>query len=30
LHEKAHEECFIANSVLTKIIIEPVYIWVRE
>jgi len=26
LHEKAHEECFIANSVLTKIIIEPVYI----
>ncbi len=25
LHEKAHEECFIANSVLTEIIIEPVY-----
>ena len=25
LHEKAHEECFIANSVLTKIIIEPNY-----
>ena len=25
LHEKAHEECFIANSVLTKIIIEPIY-----
>ena len=23
LHEKAHEECFIANSVLTEIIIEP-------
>jgi organic hydroperoxide reductase OsmC/OhrA len=25
LHEKAHEECFIANSVLTEIIIEPIY-----
>jgi len=23
LHEKAHEECFIANSVLTKITVEP-------
>jgi organic hydroperoxide reductase OsmC/OhrA len=23
LHEKAHEECFIANSVLTEIIIKP-------
>lgn len=26
LHEKAHEECFIANSVLTEIIIEPIYL----
>lgn len=25
LHEKAHEECFIANSVLTEIILEPVF-----
>lgn len=25
LHQKAHEECFIANSVLTDIIIEPEY-----
>ena len=25
LHHLAHEECFIANSVLTEIIIEPVY-----
>lgn len=25
LHEKAHEECFIANSVLTEIIIEPAF-----
>lgn len=24
LHHKAHEECFIANSVLTEIIIKPV------
>ncbi len=24
LHHKAHEECFIANSVLTKVIIKPV------
>ncbi len=24
LHHKAHEECFIANSVLTEIICEPV------
>jgi len=24
LHNKAHEECFIANSVLTEIIIKPV------
>lgn len=24
LHEKAHEACFIANSVTTKIVIEPV------
>ena len=23
LHEKAHEECYIANSVKTKIVIEP-------
>ena len=23
LHEKAHEECFIANSVKTEIVIEP-------
>lgn len=25
LHQKAHEECFIANSVLTEIIIEPIF-----
>ena len=25
LHHLAHEECFIANSVLTEIIIDPVY-----
>ena len=24
LHQKAHEECFIAHSVLTEIIIEPI------
>ena len=24
LHHKAHEECFIANSVLTEVIIKPV------
>lgn len=24
MHEKAHENCFIANSVLTKVIIEPI------
>jgi organic hydroperoxide reductase OsmC/OhrA len=23
LHEKAHERCFIANSVRTEIVIEP-------
>ena len=23
LHHKAHEECFIANSVKTEIVIEP-------
>lgn len=25
LHQKAHEECFIANSVLTEIILEPIF-----
>ncbi len=25
MHHRAHQECFIANSVLTKIIVEPVY-----
>jgi len=25
LHHAAHKECFIANSVLTEIIIEPVF-----
>lgn len=25
LHEKAHEGCFIANSVLTEIIINPIF-----
>ena len=25
MHHRAHQECFIANSVLTEIIIEPVY-----
>ena len=25
MHHRAHEECFIANSVLTEVIIEPVY-----
>ena len=25
MHHRAHTECFIANSVLTEIIIEPVY-----
>jgi len=25
MHHRAHQECFIANSVLTGIIIEPVY-----
>jgi len=24
LHHRAHEECFIANSVLTEILCEPV------
>ena len=24
LHHKAHEKCFIANSVLTRVIVEPV------
>ena len=26
LHQKAHEECFIANSVLTEIIINPIFV----
>ena len=25
LHHKAHEECYIANSVKTEIVVEPVY-----
>ena len=25
MHHRAHQECFIANSVLTEIIVEPVY-----
>ena len=25
LHEKAHEKCFIANSVKTEILVEPVF-----
>jgi organic hydroperoxide reductase OsmC/OhrA len=25
LHERAHEECFIANSVTTTVHIEPVF-----
>lgn len=25
LHHKAHEECFIANSITTEILCEPVY-----
>lgn len=25
MHDRAHQECFIANSVLTEIIVEPVY-----
>jgi len=25
MHERAHQECFISNSVLTEIIVEPVY-----
>lgn len=25
MHHCAHQECFIANSVLTEIIVEPVY-----
>ncbi|RTY67649.1 OsmC family protein [Flavobacterium sp. LB2P53] len=25
MHHRAHRECFIANSVLTEIIVEPVY-----
>ena len=25
IHHRAHTECFIANSVLTEIIIEPVF-----
>jgi organic hydroperoxide reductase OsmC/OhrA len=25
MHQRAHQECFIANSVLTEIIIEPAY-----
>jgi organic hydroperoxide reductase OsmC/OhrA len=25
MHHRAHQECFIANSVLTDIIVEPVY-----
>ena len=25
LHEKAHEKCFIANSVKTEILVEPEY-----
>jgi organic hydroperoxide reductase OsmC/OhrA len=25
MHNRAHQECFIANSVLTEIIIEPAY-----
>ncbi len=25
MHKKAHEECFIANSVLTEISIEPIF-----
>jgi organic hydroperoxide reductase OsmC/OhrA len=25
MHRRAHAECFIANSVLTEIIIEPVF-----
>ena len=25
IHHRAHQECFIANSVLTEIIVEPVY-----
>ena len=26
LHQKAHEECFIANSVLTEMIINPIFV----
>ena len=25
MHHRAHQECFISNSVLTEIVIEPVY-----
>jgi organic hydroperoxide reductase OsmC/OhrA len=25
LHHRAHEECFIANSVTTEVLIEPVH-----
>ncbi len=25
MHRRAHQECFISNSVLTEIIVEPVY-----
>ena len=25
MHHRAHQECFIANSVLTEIIVEPLY-----
>ena len=25
MHHRAHQECFISNSVLTEIIVEPVY-----
>tara|TARA_B110000211_G_scaffold68580_1_gene79236 strand:- start:1619 stop:2071 length:453 start_codon:yes stop_codon:yes gene_type:complete len=25
MHHRAHQECFIANSVLTEILLEPVY-----
>ena len=25
IHQRAHTECFIANSVLTEIIIEPLF-----
>ena len=25
MHRKAHEHCFVANSVLSEVVLEPVY-----